>query len=407
MKILHLISQTPDFTGSGKYIQEIINQCSLNRHENFLIAGVQDSFKLPENLIPEKNCDFIHFSVKDLDFPIPGMSDIMPYNSSVFSSLTRTQLEQYFKTFETKIASSIEKFRPDIIHSHHLWIASSIAAKLSGKIPVVTTCHGTCLRQHHLCPEISNSIKKDLNMLDSVIALSREQQHMIQTRIGIEKTKISIISGGYNPEIFYPETKPDTGTVNLLYAGKITSSKGVPWLLKSLEKIHQQNFILHIAGNAPDDEKQFCLSFADNLQGKAVYHGTLSHEELAALMRQCHIFILPSFYEGLPLVLIEALASGCKIVTTALPGVHEIFTTEHEIMINLFELPELETIDRPFKQDEPRLETQLAGLLEEIISSTSADPQPDMDYVKKIVSDFTWDTIFEKTGSIYQGCLNA
>ena len=40
-------------------------------------------------------------------------------------------------------------------------------------------------------------------------------------------------------------------------------------------------------------------------------------------MRRCAVCVLPSFYEGVPLVLVEAAACGCRIVATALPGVIE------------------------------------------------------------------------------------
>ncbi len=64
------------------------------------------------------------------------------------------------------------------------------------------------------------------------------------------------------------------------------------------------------------------------------------------------MFILPSFYEGLPLVLMEALACGCRIIATALPGVHDIFKTDYPEMVRVIKLPLLETIDKPFEKDE-------------------------------------------------------
>ncbi|MGB1227713.1 MAG: glycosyltransferase, partial [Poseidonibacter sp.] len=46
-------------------------------------------------------------------------------------------------------------------------------------------------------------------------------------------------------------------------------------------------------------------------------------DELAKFLRTCDIFILPSFFEGLPLVVIEALASGAKVICTNLPGLDD------------------------------------------------------------------------------------
>lgn len=401
MKILHIISQSPDFTGSGKYIQEIILQSAKNGHDNFLLAGAQADFNISPSVIPRDRSLFVRFDGMDLDFPIPGMSDIMPYQSSLFSLLDEDKLSVYRLAFEKKISEALDRFKPDLIHTHHLWIVSALARQMAKNIPMVTTCHGTCLRQHHTCPDISKEILSDLQRIDKVIALSCEQKQLIVSNLSIDPQKISIISGGYNKDCFYSEPKPFDGTVELLYAGKISEPKGVPWLLKSLYLIRELPFRLHLAGNANDEQKQLCLSLADRLGSKALYHGPLNHDELSDLMRKAHIFILPSFFEGLPLVLMEALACGCRIITTALPGVHEIFKTDSPGMVRLVKLPRLETIDKPFKRDETAMEKRLSITIAELISQVETHPQPDMAYVRSNSSIFTWEKIFLKIAGVY------
>jgi len=401
MKILHIISQSPDFTGSGKYIQEIIRQSAKNGHYNFLLAGAQADFTIFPSLIPRDRTLFVRFDGMDLDFPIPGMSDIMPYQSSLFSLLDKNNLSAYRLVFGKKIKEALDRFKPDLIHTHHLWIVSAITKLMAKNIPMVTTCHGTCLRQHHNCPDISKEIITNLQGIDKVIALSCDQKQLIVSSLSIDPQKISIISGGYNKNCFYSEPKPFDGSVELLYAGKISAPKGVPWLLKSLYMIRELPFRLHLAGNANEEQKQLCLSLANRLGSKVLYHGPLSHRKLSDLMRKAHIFILPSFYEGLPLVLMEALACGCRIITTALPGVHEIFKTDHPGMVRLVKLPILETIDTPFKQDEPSMETLLSITIAQLISLVEEHPQPDMAYVRSNSSNFTWEKIFLKIAGVY------
>jgi len=401
MKILHIISQSPDFTGSGKYIQEIIRQSAKNGHYNFLLAGAQADFTISPSLIPRDRTLFVRFDGMDLDFPIPGMSDIMPYQSSLFSLLDKNNLSAYRLVFGKKIKEALDRFKPDLIHTHHLWIVSAITKLMAKNIPMVTTCHGTCLRQHHNCPDISKEIITNLQGIDKVIALSCDQKQLIVSSLSIDPQKISIISGGYNKNCFYSEPKPFDGSVELLYAGKISAPKGVPWLLKSLYMIRELPFRLHLAGNANEEQKQLCLSLANRLGSKVLYHGPLSHRKLSDLMRKAHIFILPSFYEGLPLVLMEALACGCRIITTALPGVHEIFKTDHPGMVRLVKLPILETIDTPFKQDEPSMETLLSITIAQLISLVEEHPQPDMAYIRSNSSNFTWEKIFLKIAGVY------
>ena len=63
---------------------------------------------------------------------------------------------------------------------------------------------------------------------------------------------------------------------------------------------------------------------AKELGEKVRVCGVLSQKSLAKVRRHSHILVLPSFYEGLPLVILEGLASGCRIVATDLPGNKEI-----------------------------------------------------------------------------------
>lgn len=401
MKILHIISQSPDFTGSGKFIRQIIRQSSRQGHDNFLVAGVQADFVMPSTLIHDDNCLFVRFDGQDFDYPIPGMSDIMPYKSTVFSTLSGSRLSAYQSVFEKKIMKAVNKFKPDLIHSHHLWLVSAIARKAAPTIPMVTTCHGTCLRQHHLAAHIGEPLKRELRHIDRIIALSQDQKEKIQTILGGLPENIRIISGGFNKDCFFPGPKSFGGTVDLLYAGKLASAKGVPWLLKSLKRIEEMPFRLHIAGDASPEQKSLCLTLAEKLGDKVIYHGALSHDALGNLMRKSHVFVLPSFYEGLPLVLMEALACGCRIVATALPGVHEIFNVPHPQMVTLVDLPPLETIDAPWKKDENMLEERLSKVLAKMIDLVQEAPMPDMDYVKMASAGFAWETIFKKIETVY------
>ncbi len=401
MKILHIISQAPDFTGSGKFIQEIIRHSNNHGHDNFLVAGVQADFEMPGSLLEKENCIFVRFDGKDLVFPIAGMSDIMPYQSSVFSKLNREDIQAYKKAFTIKIQHAIEQFKPDILHTHHLWIVSSVARKIAPGIPMVTTCHGTCLRQHYLCPGLGKSMTETLQEIDQVIALSCDQKENIVNTLGIDPLKIDVVSGGYNKDFFFYRPKVFNGVVELVYAGKISTPKGVPWLLKSLRHIKEMPFRLHMAGSSSDSETQKCLGLAEDLKGKVIYHGPLSHEKLGSVMRQSHVFVLPSFFEGLPLVLMEALACGCRIMATDLPGVKEIFGTESTLMVKMIPLPELETIDSPYKKDEKQLELILAEALKQQITAVQKSVEPDEDYIRSMASEFTWEKIFSKIETIY------
>jgi glycosyltransferase involved in cell wall biosynthesis len=336
-----------------------------------------------------------------------GMSDVMPYESTVCSSMTRLQIIEYKTAFSRVIASAVADFSPDVIHSNHLWMATAVARTVAPHLPLVTTCHGSCLRQHRLCPELGASLRESLRGIDRIVALFEGQKRQIVELLGVDPGKVHVISGGYNELCFFAEERePDHGQVQLLYAGKLDSSKGVPWLLRSLRQV-EAPWHLHLVGGGSGPERDLCLRLAAEHGGRVTVHGVLSHEELGGLMRQSDIFVLPSFFEGLPLVLLEAMACGCRIVTTDLPGCRELFGQSPPAMVRMVELPPLETVDRPFKADEPLLERRLSGALREAMADVMSGQEPDVDYVRTTTEPFGWASIFARIEDVYEGAVKA
>ncbi|MBF0258435.1 MAG: glycosyltransferase family 4 protein [Desulfamplus sp.] len=448
MKILHIISQSPDFTGSGKYIQAILKCSAENGHDNFLVAGVQSNelqgdFVLNSEIIPYEKTMFVRFNgiglkgvelkSVDLDYPLPGMSDVMPYKSTIFSTLTPSQITDYENAFARVIKEAVDKFNPDIIHSHHLWIVSALTRELMPDIPMVTTCHGTCLRQFALCENIGRRISLSIKKIDRIMALSNYQKQQIMQIHNIDSEKIDVVGGGYDEKLFSFAQKSSPPPVEILYAGKLSLSKGVPWLLKSFKKISNQNYLqdregnsnsnsflphwhLHLAGGGSGLEKDECLELANELD-KVTVHGALSHEELASLMKKSHLFILPSFFEGLPLVLMEAIACGCRVITTSLPGTCEVLgscdsalleSSDSEIsgnsnnnMVTLVELPEIETVDKPYVRDLEELETRLCEHIVEVIKNLITNPEPNQKQIEILTQNYTWNGVFKRIESVY------
>ncbi len=402
MKILHVLSQMPDFTGSGKTVQAIIENACKQGHDNFLVAGIQDGFSLAPSLLPPDHTCFVRFNQGTLDFPLPGMSDVMPYTSTVFSSMDTEQIRRYETAFEKALVHVRKVFDPDLVHTHHLWMVSKIARKVFFDRPLVTSCHGTCLRQFFLCPDLARGVRPAMRDIDAVFCLSRHQKQQIQKIHGIAPQKLHVVGAGFDSTLFYPGEKPEKGPVEILYAGKLSRSKGVPWLLESLGKIKTKSFRCHLAGSGSGQEKQACLDLAAALKGQVIVHGPLPHEDLARLMRKSHLFVLPSFFEGLPLVLLEALSSGCRILTTSLPGACEMFENFCSDMVDLVALPPLETIDTPYRKDMPDLVQILSAALENSIIKADENRQPDLEAVKAICASFTWQNVFLRMEQVYE-----
>lgn len=406
MKILYLLSQKPDSTGSGFYTQAMIREALSKGHSCYLVAGIAktDTF----NILPKANSGYIQFETEALPFSVPGMSDVMPYKSSRFIDMEKPELEKYKNCFEKAVETAVETFKPDIIHSNHLWMLTALTRQICPDIPVVASCHGTDLRQIRNCAHLKKDIIDNCRQLDSIIALSRVQKKEIASVLNISTDKIRIAGSGFNDKVFYFKNKPSPPPVKLLYAGKLSSAKGVPILLQAADLLKNMNlpFHLSVAGSGTGDEYQLCRSLSEKLTDQVTLTGPLTQTELATLMRESHIFILPSFFEGLPLVLFEALASGCSLITTSLPGVKEILGENKQNFIRFINLPALETIDKPFESDIPDLVQQVAGILKDEIEKTVLNTEIDMAERNKLIRHYCWEEVFNRVESVYQSCLN-
>ena len=355
---------------------------------------------------PPENCAYVYFDSGRLNFPVTGMSDVMPYKSSLFKDLKGTRLDAYNAAFREVLQKAVDDFKPDVIHTQHLFVLTALVRKLFPGIPMVATCHGTDLRQYHNCKHLRPFVKNYCRRVDRIISLTGDQKQEISRIYAIPPEKIQVAGGGYDETLFGPAPKPPADIVQVLYAGKLNRSKGVHWLLAALAKIEDRNWHLHMAGGGQGPEYDACLHLAENLGPQVTLHGYVNHVRLAQLMQQAHIQVLPSFFEGLPLVLFEGLASGCRIITTNLSGFAEIFSRASRDTVKLIDLPPLETIDRPYQKDEARLENTLVRELVAMMAAVRKSADFDDPRAVEIARAYTWQRVFERVLSVYRAVVD-
>ena len=352
MKILHLLSQRPEATGSGIYIQAMIREAARRGHENFLLAGVPHGEGPQPDGLGAAACEFVRFQGGGLPFAVVGMSDIMPYPSTRFADLSPLDVEIYERCFADKLQEVVARIHPQLIHSHHLWLLTAMTRSLFPHLPLVATCHGSDLRQFHFCPHLRPRVLAGCRELDGIMALTGAQKHDIIRLYDIPGGRIEVVGAGYNEAWFRPRPKPAPDPVRLVYAGKLSRAKGVPWLLRALAGLRRFPWRLDLIGGGTGRERDEILELAAAMEDRVQVWSPRSQAELARLMGQAHLVVLPSFFEGLPLVVLEALASGCRVVTTALPGVVEVLGGCDTEAILMVPPPRLLGQDTPHPEDE-------------------------------------------------------
>jgi glycosyltransferase involved in cell wall biosynthesis len=405
MKILHVLSQRPEATGSGIYIQAMIREAARRGHENFLLAGVVQGEEPHVDGLGVAACEFVRFQGGDFPFAVVGMSDVMPYPSRRFSDLSPPEVEAYEWGFADRLLEVAARFQPQVIHSHHLWLLTAVARQMLPHLPLVATCHGSDLRQFHFCPHLRPRVLAGCRKLDGIMALSGAQKHDIVRLYDIPGDRIEVVGAGYNEAWFRPRPKPAPDPVHLVYAGKLSRAKGVLWLLRALEGLRHVPWRLDLIGGGSGRERDEILEQAATLEDRVQVWGPQSQEELARLMGQAHLVVLPSFFEGLPLVVLEALACGCRVVTTALPGVVEVLGGYDTEMILMVPRPRLLDQDTPHPEDEAGFVRDLAGALERQIVGARRQPEVDRQPVAQLLDYYSWSQVFDRVEQVYVRAL--
>ena len=106
-------------------------------------------------------------------------------------------------------------------------------------------------------------------------------------------------------------------------------------------------------------------SLAEGSGFSVEFAGKVDQDELVRTYQAAHLFVLPSFYEGLPLVVVEALACGCRVVVTDLPGVRAwLDESVPGAPVTYVDPPRMVGVDEPAQEDLPAFEQRLARAIE-------------------------------------------
>jgi glycosyltransferase involved in cell wall biosynthesis len=225
--------------------------------------------------------------------------------------------------------------KPAVVH--HAGLQSSVLgslAALGSKTPVVNAITGlgyiftsTTWRSRLLKQGMAWLLPRLMNRSASCVLVQNPDDRTALLALGIAPERITLIAGsGVDTERFRPLPEPD-GPITFGFAGRLLIDKGIRALVTAHRLLRHEghHFDLLIAGN-PDPANPASVSSAEIEQWRREPGITLlGHiDDIATLWRRCHIAVLPSHREGLPVSLLEAAACGRPLVSTDAPGCREI-----------------------------------------------------------------------------------
>lgn len=372
MRILNITAQKPISTGSGVYMTELMRAFSELGHVQAAVAGVykEDGSCIPEDIEFYPLC----FKTEELPFPIPGMSDEMPYESTVYSTMTEDMAAAFKAAFVKRIGEAVESFRPDVILCHHLYLVTAFVREMYPHMKVFGACHGTGLRQIMKNGRWKEYIAPKICALDGIFCLHEGQKRDICSCYGADENKVHVIGSGFNSSIFCPRETESHEGYRISFAGKISDKKGVFSLVRALSHLPFDGDRVKLTLAGGYNEENYCkvLQLAALCPYEVTLTGPLPQDKLAQLFAGSDLFVLPSFYEGLPLVLAEAMACGARAVCTDLTGIKEWMDENvpgHGI--RFVNKPSMLDADTPDPAALPEFERELAAAIEEALLDTS------------------------------------
>lgn len=235
----------------------------------------------------------------------------------------------------------------DIVHIHMASRASffrkSIFIKLAYKAgkKIIIHMHGAEFDIFY-DKECDNKKKKIVNeifnMADIVIALSDQWKEYLSCIC--DKKKIIVLYNAVNIPDFRRENYDNK---NILFLGRLGKRKGIYDLIEAGKRITEIEPDVHfyVAGDGEIEEcKKICIE--NNLTNHITFLGWIRGREKEEYLKKCSIFVLPSYGEGMPMSVLEAMSYGMIVVSTYVGGIPEII--KHEKNGYLFNPGDVESL---------------------------------------------------------------
>lgn len=252
-------------------------------------------------------------------------------------SLQRTGLNP-IKDFGTilQFRRIFRNLSPDIVLSYTVKpvIYGSIAARFASvptKVALVTGLgftfsEGQGAKGSLIQRAIKLLYRFGLSCADKVIFQNPDDRQLLESQGLVAAEKTGLVNGsGVNLEYFSRMPYPDTQTLKFLMIGRLNREKGVREYVDAAKKLKQEfpHIECHLAGwidSNPDSVTESELqSWIE--QELIVYHGHI--DDVRPVIKDCHVYVLPSYREGVPRTVLEAMAMGRAIITTDTPGCRE------------------------------------------------------------------------------------
>ncbi len=256
-------------------------------------------------------------------------------------------------------ARSIKAQQFDHIHSHFVWIDAIAAGVVSDLTGITFSIHPHAFG---LFGRNQKSVKNELEHAAEVVTISEYHRNYIQRLCpDMDPDRIHVVYCALDTELLKPEKRrSDASTpMRILSVGRMVEKKGFEYLVAACHNLAERGteFECHIVGSGSGKEQLQKQIHELGLQDHVHLVGSLSQEQILDYYRESDIFALPCVIardgdrDGIPVVLMEAMACEVPVVTTPVTGIPDLVTDREAGLLV-----------------EERIVEELTGALTELIS---------------------------------------
>lgn len=230
----------------------------------------------------------------------------------------------------------------DLVHAHMIYPEGAVAHWLSRRygVPFVVSEHAPWTDEWFSSRRVRREALAAAGAASSLLAVSTSVRETMAA-FGVDRDRVKVVSVGVDDEVFALGSREKRRPDQILYVGWINYVKGVDVLLRAMAllKDRTERAQLVLVGGAAyrptrlKEEELRRLALSLDLEDRVTFVGHQSHGEVARLMAESAVVVLPSRAESFSAVLIEALACGTPVVATRSGGPEEIVRDDVGVLV--------------------------------------------------------------------------
>ena len=295
------------------------------------------------------------------------------------------------------LRSSAQNF--DLVHLH-----SPASPPVKTSLPVVTTVHSTMKIDSRyyevtsfrsLADKLQSALvypfieKEIFSYSNKICSVSKTVANELESYC-LDSNSVEIVGNGVDEQLFTPLDGESFLEPYILYTGRLSARKGLFDLIDCAEQVLSKHsnlkFLIagrgHLFGQLAERVRQL------GLQKKIVFLGYVDKNQFVHLYQNALIHLVPSHYEGLPTVLLEAMSCGLPVVATNIGGSNEVITSG----VNGFLVS-------------PKSPEEMADKIELLLNDSALRKKIGSEARATIEKNYTWSKVCDRIVKCYEDVL--